>query len=411
MNATNKISSLLPLFFLFLISLSLLASSASAVTSCSSVSGTCDPHNICSGPGLAVYPHPTDCPPGEVCCIPASTTPSYSTVACNPSSGATQAPEWYCDNINSALSSIWSNWEPIVMIAVFFSFSIAGVIFMLGIALRNEKIRNFAVGELYEATATAIIVVAFMFIAATLFGIIPAVVTGPIDPYNFALSYISTNINTTQVTIANIYTVAMTDEFYGSITTQISVGGVANIGGQVVQSLFLGIYTLFIIPARAVLYLLGDGLLALQLQFYLIIFFMYTAIPVFLIPGIVLRSLFPVRNLGGIMIAISIAFYLVMPTLFSIAYYFTNSGLLQSLNAYTNQIVQNEYGTSSQTAAATPTGALVTAIQGIQSSMGSYWLAILFYPALIIAISYESIKIIAEFIGGATRTSGKLRAI
>ncbi len=331
--------------------------------------------------------------------------------ACLPGGEAYVTAQWYCDNINQYVAQIWTTWQPIVFIAIFLAFSIAGVIFMTGAALKNERIRNFAIGEIYEAAATTIIAVAFLFIAAVLFGILPAFATGPINPYPFALSYISSTISTTQTAMNNIFQVAMIDQFYGSISTAVTVGGELNIGGQVVQTIFFSIFALFLIPARAIVYLLSDGLLILNLQFYLILFFMYTAIPVFLIPGIVLRSIFPVRNLGGIMIAIAIAFYLIMPVLFSVSYYFTNTGLIQTLNTYAQQIGANGQGTEAQTNAASPAAPLVTAVQGLQNAMGSFWLSILFYPALIAAISYESIKIIAEFIGGATRTSGKLRSI
>lgn len=317
---------------------------------------------------------------------------------------------WYCNNIEAYVANLWAGWQPIVLIAVFISFSIGGALFMIGVAFRNERVRNFAVGELYEATATSIIVIAFMFISAVLFGLLPAIATGPVNPYPFALSYISTTISSTQVTVSNVLYAVIVDEYYGSINVQM-MAGYFGLGGQVLQSLTAAIFALFILPARTIVYLLGDGLLFLNVQFYLIMFFMYTAIPVFLIPGILLRSLFPVRNLGGIMIAIAIAFYLITPTLFSVAYYFTNFGLIQTLNNYAAQIGVSSQGTGSQTNAASPTAPLVTAVQGLQQTMGSFWLSILFYPALIAAISYESIKIIAEFIGGATKSTGRLRAV
>ena len=340
----------------------------------------------------------------------ATASPQCQTVVTPSGLPISSLAPWYCNNIDQYVANLWAGWQPIVLIAVFISFSAAGAIFMIGVAMRNERIRNFGIGEIYEATATAIIVVTFMFLSAVVFGVLPAIATGPVDPYPLALSYMSATINATQLNVANVLQAVFVDQFYGSIGITV-FNGYLTLGGQVVQTLAASIATFFIIPARAVVYLLGDGLLVVSTQFYLVLFFMYTAIPVFLIPGILFRAIFPVRNLGGIMIAIAIAFYLIMPTLFAITYYFTNTGLIQTLNNYAAQIGINSQGTGSQTNAASPTSPLVTAVQGLQNAMGSYWLSILFYPALIAAISYESIKIIAEFIGGATKTSGRMRAI
>ncbi|MDE1854807.1 MAG: hypothetical protein KGH57_00595 [Candidatus Micrarchaeota archaeon] len=338
---------------------------------------------------------------------------SAAPASCVPSSISQYVPQWYCSNINGAVVSNWYQWQPLVFIAITMAFMIAAVIFLAGVALRNERLRNFAIGELYEATATTIIAAVFLFLAAVVFGVFPAVVAGPVDPYSVALSYISTTLTTTNSTITNMFNTIMLDMFYGSISTTVTgaAAGATGILVAIPNELTNAIFTFFIIPARSVVYLLSDGLLILHTQFYLVLFFMYTAIPVFLIPGILLRAIFPLRNLGGIMIAIAIAFYLIMPVLFSVAYYFTNTGLIQILSSYSQQIAINGVGAQAQTNAATPSSPLVTAVQGIQNAMGSFWLSILFYPALIAAIAYQSIKIIADFIGGATKTTSKLRAV
>jgi hypothetical protein len=346
---------------------------------------------------------------------------------CETGGVALSTAPWYCNQINSAVQNVWATWAPIVMIAVFFSFSVAAVIFMSGIVFRSEKVRNFGIGELYEAVATALIALLFMSLAAVLFGLVPALTVGPVNPYVTALTYISNTATVTQTAMTNLLNVVFIDMFYGTINTAVQTNGLPSgaggtVGGFLTGSAFgngsgiasaltLAVFTLFIIPARALLYLLLDGILVLNLQFYLMLFFMYTAIPVFLVPGIIFRSIFPVRNMGGIMIAIAIAFYMIIPTLFSVAYYFTNTGLTGSLGAYGQLIANDGAGTLAQTNAASLNAPLVQDVKGLQSLMGSYWLSILFYPTLIGAIGYESIRIIAQLIGGAVRTTGKLKAV
>ena len=65
---------------------------------------------------------------------------------------------WYCSQINQAVYNNWVSWLPIALLIVMASFSIATLLFIFGVAFRSERVKNFGVGELYEATASLIIV-------------------------------------------------------------------------------------------------------------------------------------------------------------------------------------------------------------------------------------------------------------
>jgi hypothetical protein len=320
---------------------------------------------------------------------------------------------WYCSQINQAVTSIWSKWEPIGLIAIMLAFLIAALILMFGIALRNERIKDFGIGEIYEAAATALIVIFFLLITAILFGIIPAFVTGPVNPYSTSLEYINDTINTTQVGITNLYNVVMVDSYAGSISIEVQIASIssASLISSIVNHGASTIAALFTMPAQTIATLLMDGLLALSAQFYMILFFMYISIPVFLIPGIIFRAIFPLRSVGGMLMAIAISFYLVMPILFSIAYYFTNTSAISVLTEASQEVKTNGQGTLSQTNAESPNGLLVKDVGKIESTMGGYFLSILFYPALILALTYYSMTVIAEFIGSISKTTGKLALI
>ncbi len=338
---------------------------------------------------------------------------SSAAASCDQTANAV-AP-WYCSQINQATSNIWTIWEPVALIAVLLAFFIAAMIFIASIVLNNEKIRRFAIGELYEACATAIMVIAFMSISATLFGIIPALVTGPVDPYSMSLNYISGTLQASQKPVIALYDAIMVDSYYGSqeivITTNPAAGLVAkgaSMISSIISSLIVPIMQLFIVPADAMLGLLVEGMLALTAEFYMILFFMYVAIPVFLIPGIIFRTILPLRSVGGMLIAMAIAFYLVMPMLFSVAYYFVNISVMSNLNAAAGQITVDSQGTLSQTNAASSTSPLAVDVNGLQSEMGSYFLSVLFYPALILGLTYFAMTTIADFIGGISKTTGRL---
>jgi hypothetical protein len=325
---------------------------------------------------------------------------------------------WYCSQINQATANIWAKWEPIGFIAIALAFLLAAAILMIGIAFKNEKIRNFGIGELYEAAATTLIVVFFMLLSAVLFGIIPAFITGPVNPYTTSLSYISSTIDATQGAIKSMYNVILVDSYYGSIVLSVSFGAEASeikntLSGlaSLVNPFASQITSFFIIPAQVLSDLLLDGLLALYAEFYMILFFMYIAIPLFLIPGIIFRAIFPLRSIGGMLIAVAISFYFIMPMLFSVAFYFTNTGLIQEVSSVAATITSNGQGSQAESNAVSPTSPLVTDVSELQSTMGAYFLSILFYPALILAMTYYSMEVIADFIGGVAKRTGRMRLI
>ena len=326
---------------------------------------------------------------------------------------------WYCSQINQAAYKVFTGWEPVLMLAVLFSFMIAAVIFVAGIAARNSKLRSYGIGEFYEAAASLIFVVFFMLLAALIFGIIPGLYIG-VDPYNTSLTYIYNTINATQGLLTAIYQPAMLAYFYTSITIKVNVmgEGVPNELGQIVNGvgaasnivgdLAIPLEILFIIPAIALSSLLVEGLLVLYTEFYLILFAMYASIPVLLIPGIFLRSIMPTRTVGGLLIGAAIGFYFILPTLFSIAFFFTYKDTMQTFIAATAQLNSISQGSNAITNGALPNGqnSIPQEIKTIQEDMGSFWISVIFYPALILALTYFSITTIADLLGGMRPSGG-----
>lgn len=343
----------------------------------------------------------------------ASSASSYSTSYCLPGGVAALSAPWYCSQINQAVSGIWSEWEPIAVITILIAFFVAAVIFMIGIAIRNEKIKNFGMGEIYEAVATALIAIFFLTLAAILFGVIPAYTVGSIDPYNTSLSYIGSTMNSSATVLTSILNVVMIDYFYSTLNLDVYIGGAPTVTNVINKASSLApLITAFVIePSKVIGGFLIDALVALSAEFYMILFFMYIAIPVFLIPGIIFRAIFPLRSIGGMLIGAAFAFYVVMPLLFSVAYYFTNTSQLQMLNSAAAAIQANGAGTLAETNAVSPTAPLVVAMTGLESSMGGFFLSILFYPVLILTITYAAMTTVADFIGGAAKSTGKMRLV
>jgi hypothetical protein len=322
---------------------------------------------------------------------------------------------WYCSQINQVAQQDWQNWIPIGLAFAVLSFMIAVLIFMVGIVLRNERVRTFGVGEMYEAIATTLIVAFFLLLSAVMFGILPGLFVGPIDPFNTSLIYIAQEINATSNLIVNIFDVGTLGAYYASQQLVFCIGetdGQCDEESEIFPPLFrFAVLYGFYWPTWALFDLTIGGFLTLNVEFYLILFFMYAAIPAFLIPGIIFRSILPTRHLGGMMMAIALGFYFVMPILFSVAYYFTSTGPISTLNSVSAAIHRYGSGSAGITNAGSPGSPLVLALDNAKKVLGSYWLSVLFFPALIIALTYALITQMAELIGGMARTSGRLRGL
>lgn len=333
---------------------------------------------------------------------------STTSSVCNSGSVIQTSAPWYCSQINVQAQSVWVQWAPLAMIVATLAFMLAVLIFMAGIATKNQRIRNFGVGEMYEAIASMLIAAGFLFITAVLFGLIPSIVTGPINPYNTSLSYISTTINTTSSLASRLFIISALDRYYASITPQVCfLNSLIKVCSPTAFRPFGVTILLFYWPAWALTQFLLDALISLYTQYYFILFFLYAGIPVFLIPGIILRAFLPTRGVGGMMIAIAIGFFLAMPVLFSVAYYFTNLGALKALSNTYSTITQYGAGAGAQANAISPYSPLVLAVSNANSVMNGFWLSILFFPALILAITYTVVTNIANLIGGTAMASSK----
>ncbi|MCL5007370.1 MAG: hypothetical protein M1164_01670 [Candidatus Marsarchaeota archaeon] len=342
-----------------------------------------------------------------------SGSPSIAGCALLPQSLAQQIElyePWYCP-ISQQIYNSWANDIPIALAVILLSLAIAGTIFMFGSALQNSRIRNFGIAELYEVSATMVIVVLFMYVSAVLFGLTPGAFVGTINPYATSLHLITSTISSGESLYTSLFNVYMVDSFYISVketlsSSYFSATGLINVTNTL-RTFPLVVY--FIEPANKLASLIVDGITILYAEYYLIVFFAVASIPAFIIPGVIFRAIFPTRSLGGMLIAIGVAFYLVVPTLFAVAFYFTSPTVQQQFTYATQQLNRFGSGSSAINNALSPTSPLVTDVSSVESAMSTFWLMILFYPTLISALAYVFIQQFSAFIGGATKSMGKVR--
>ncbi len=325
--------------------------------------------------------------------------------------GQLSAEPWYCP-INQQISSEWAADLPFVFIAVLLSFAVATLIIMIGVAAKSDAVRNFGIGELYEAVASAIIVLLFIYICATLFGLLPGEIVGPINPYGTSLGLISNTINSAETMYTSLYNAysgaayAASVNFYIEFPESTFFSSFATFVNAVKEE---GLQITVMEPVQVIAGVISNAILVLWSEYYLIVFFSVAAIPVFLIPGVLFRTFLPTRPFGGMLIALGIGFYLVMPTLFAVAFYFTTPGVVSTLNSVSSNL--NVLGAGSGVINnGQPGGPIQYQLQQVEPEMSSFWLMILFFPGLIIALTYSFVTQLANFIGGVSYTGSRLRS-
>ena len=110
------------------------------------------------------------------------------------------------------------------------------------------------------------------------------------------------------------------------------------------------------------------------------------------------------------MIAIAIGFFLVMPTLFSVVYYFTAPQIMQQLSTMTASVNQVNNQQLSQVVLMNQNSPVVSTIRNAGSAMSTFWLLVLFYPMMIAGITFAFIIQVGNFIGGSAQVSSRIRA-
>lgn len=318
----------------------------------------------------------------------------------------------------------WTGDFTLALVAVLVSFIIATIIFMVGASFKNDKVRNFGIGEFYEAIATALIVGFFMFSVGILLNAVPqtlllstsslptsnsVVVASEVAAGNPYLSALG-GINTTICNMEGVYDTAL-----NGVSINFPWLGTSGHGYKDLAEALSATYTItlplisptnpipllsygiaidklpdqvqYAVPIQTLASLITDLLYLLWGEYYLLLFFSFVA-PVFMVAGIIFRAFLPTRSFGGMLIAIGMGFYIIMPILFSFVF---------------AQCTPGSPGCLIPSPAGNP-------LSVVSSQINQYWLVILLYPILVMSVTYAFIVEIANFIGASAQMGGRLRA-
>ncbi len=370
--------------------------------------------------------------------------------------------------IQNEICNTWNGMLPIAVIAVLLSFTIAAIIFMVGTASKNERIRSFGVGELYEALATAIIVGSALLIAGLLVQTIPVTLLGlfspgssvpaTTDPYVLSTSAILYTINTIQIEYDCV--------LYGNGGSSIGqapppppplgtgsqpsgppcpyVSGstpalINPVGGAVTGStnfVFLSAYTTWAVQISAgsgyissniftaiVQFALGNVLPIYRTFIYADLQLPETVVLAFLNDGLfVLWALYYLilffSFVGPVFVTLGIIFRAFLPTralggiLISTGIgFFVVAPVLfallysPSVNPYPTTLSYNACGGVNVFPSF-----ICSTFGPIASVLSPLWLQAIFYPILITALTYTFVTQVANFVGASAQMGGRLRA-
>ncbi len=331
------------------------------------------------------------------------------------------------------LQNSWTNNFPIALVAVLVAFAIATIIFMIGAASKNDTLRNFGIGEIYEAVSTAIIVGMFIIIATIALNLNisflgasstapqsnPALVANAAtDPYYYAFNGICTTITDVQGVYDSLlnggtYQVDYQGQYFtagGSAPTQATgYKGVMELLSISLSVTYMGLPLLnqivavvsdtrsislnsqVIVPSIAVASFLIDALYLLWSEYYLIFFFSIVG-PIFVAVGAIFRAILPTRAFGGMLIALGIGLFIVLPSILAFMYTLNPSPCAVGLCPYQTQWYSG-----------------IPFNNIVQGFLNRLWLIILFYPLMAIALTYAFVTQLGNFIGASSQMGGRIR--
>ncbi|MGC9132122.1 MAG: hypothetical protein ACP5HJ_00530 [Candidatus Micrarchaeia archaeon] len=253
-------------------------------------------------------------------------------------------PRWYLKQYDEEIKGIWKEYQPIALIAVLLSFTVASLLYSFGFILQNDRLKNYAMAEFLEAVASLLMVILFVvllqILASTFFPVVTQGTTpeqkqiveiGPFAYLDAKLNLIQQVSNKTYTATINLLYIL---DFMSSVKIAVpELGKTTSVPKLLYNANFiLGkfgfFYTSILAPIMntliAALTEIGEyiysGLKALSFQRALLKFFAESSITVFLPLGVVLRIFPPTRGAGGMLIAMAFSFFFIFPFVYLVFY-------------------------------------------------------------------------------------------
>ncbi|VVB65461.1 Uncharacterised protein [Candidatus Gugararchaeum adminiculabundum] len=228
---------------------------------------------------------------------------------------------------------LWSSWFAVAMLAVVISFFVVAFVYMVSRILSSPQLLAWAKQELGQAIASAAIVaglLAFLFLFnQVIVGVVNSEVQGggPLSASGVICN--DQHIDTCHVDLALYYVDLMFLNVEAMSNSILRMHSLAMMwGNTIVYSEQLiepwGSFTIqpfasvtIIAETLGVAFdILMKSMFIIRIQYYLLWYLREAIFPVLLVFGVILRTFFFTRRLGGLLIAIAICSYIIMPMMY-----------------------------------------------------------------------------------------------
>ncbi len=210
----------------------------------------------------------------------------------------------------------WTGWETIAIELITLMITLAGMVYGIGVALDSVKLKNFGSNEIAQGIINAAIIGAIVIIMGAITsmssGFFPDKMCGSsnqsVDWLACKYSNLSQNLSVTEQELAHVTYIT---SYYQSMVLNFNHNGSTDIQSLMVQPLKGLGGSINTINTDMVTLNVIDTDIGLNV---IIFSFISTMFMLFLFPfGLILRSFFMTRKLGGFLIALSLGLFIIYP--------------------------------------------------------------------------------------------------
>ena len=207
-------------------------------------------------------------------------------------------------------------WFSIAIFAVFISVLAMGLVYVIGYSIGARSLQRYALSELLQSAASAIMIIALVGLIIGTFDIIGDTFGGTVtcmgepysEPIRADMCRTSEMLNLANDMYQYAYDSALTAEMSYSVT--VTLYGFPVYQGAMIPSLHRRVETLHYIAHVCV-----ELMFFLSAKMYLLKYIQENMLQFFLPLGLILRTFHFTRGIGAFFISIGVAFYFIYPTI------------------------------------------------------------------------------------------------
>jgi hypothetical protein len=240
---------------------------------------------------------------------------------CKATPDADDAPE--LGTCQYSMASYWDAWQQVALLAVLISMFLAVLAYMAGYALSNQMLLAWAKQEIFQVLVSA-------FLLGSLIAIIATTQTAMSSDLVSGGTFVCPPDHACHIALAKEYVNAMYDDSAKMARSIVKVNSILvflknfKLVPELTIAPYMGITVLQPLAGLGIIYdslrtcldVLIKVMMLLKVQEIIFDFIELALFPILLVMGLIFRTFFFTRKLGGLLIALAIGLYLVYPVVF-----------------------------------------------------------------------------------------------